>query len=138
MKTGGHVAVAVFSTPEHNSWGAVPASIIRRRAQIPPPSAAQPGPFSLGSPGTLERLFGQAGFMAPDIRTLPVPHRAASASEYVKVARAAFGGFNAMMASLPSAERDSIWNEVEDALRHFETSGGFEAPGECYIAVAVK
>lgn len=138
LKTGGHVAVAVFSTPERNSWGAVPASVIRRRTQTPPPSSGQPGPFSLGTPGVLEHIFQQAGFIAPDIRTLPVPHRAASASEYVKVAREAFGGFNAMMASLPAEQRESVWNDVEDALHSVETSGGFEAPGECIIAVAMK
>lgn len=54
LKAGGRVAVAVFSTPDRNGWGAV-----------------------------------------------PVPHRIASAREYVRVAREAFGGFNAMMAHLP-------------------------------------
>ncbi len=48
LRAGGRVAVVVFSTPERNSWGAVPGSIIRRRAQLPPPAPGQPGPFSLG------------------------------------------------------------------------------------------
>lgn len=29
-------------------------SIIRRRAQLPPPAPGLPGPFSLGGPGVLE------------------------------------------------------------------------------------
>jgi hypothetical protein len=60
------------------------------------------------------------------------------AAEYVRVAREAFGGFNAMMAHLPAEERESVWNEVEGSLRSFESPGGFEAPGECLVAVATK
>jgi SAM-dependent methyltransferase len=138
LKPGGRVAVAVFSTPDRNSWGSVPASIIRRRAQLPPPVPGQPGPFSLGAPGVLEDLFRQAGFADPEVRAVPVPHGAASAAEYVGVTREAFGGFNAMMAQLPPEERDSVWNEVATSLRSFESAGGFEAPGECLVCAATK
>ena len=138
LKSGGRVAVAVFSTPDRNSWGAVPASIIRGRAQLPPPVPGQPGPFSLGAPGVLEDIFNQAGFASPEVRAVPVPHRAASAAEYVQVAREAFGGFNAMIAHLPSQERESVWNEIEGSLRSFESPDGFEAPGECLVVAATK
>ena len=138
LRAGGRVAVAVFSTPDRNSWGAMPAAIIRRRAQLPPPVPGQPGPFSLGAPGVLEGVFRQAGFADPEVRAVPVPHRAASAAEYVRVAREAFGAFNAMMAHLPPEERESAWNEVENSMRSFESSGGFEVPGECLVGAATK
>ncbi len=138
LKPGGRVAVVVFSTPDRNSWGAVPASIIRRRAQLPPPAPGQPGPFSLGGPGVLEGIFGQAGFANPEIRAVPVPHRMTSAAEYVRVAREAFGAFNAMMAHLPPDERESVWNEVEGSMRSFESPAGFEVPGECFVGAATK
>jgi SAM-dependent methyltransferase len=138
LRAGGRVAVGVFSTPERNSWGAMPASIIRRRAQLPPPVPGQPGPFSLGGPGVLEGVFRQAGFANPEVRAVPVPHRMASAAEYVRVAREAFGAFNGMMAHLSPQERESVWNEVEGAMRSFESSGGFEVPGECLVGAATK
>ena len=138
LRAGGRVAVAVFSAPDRNAWGAVPASIIRRRVQLPPPVPGQPGPFSLGGPGVLEGIFNRAGFANPEIRSVPVPHRAATAAEYVQVAREAFGGFNAMMAQLPPEERESVWNEVENSLRSFESPDGFEAPGECLVVAATK
>ena len=138
LRPGGRVAVAVFSTPDRNSWGALPASIIRRRAQLPPPVSGQPGPFSLGGPGLLENLFRQAGFADAEVHAVPVPHGAASAAGYVRVAREAFGGFNAMMAHLPLQERESVWNEVEGAMRSFESPGGFEVPGECLVGAATK
>ena len=138
LRTGGRVAVVVFSTPDRNSWGAIPAAIIRQRAQVPPPVPGQPGPFSLGAPGVLEALFHEAGFAAPEVRAVPVPHVAASAAAYVQVAREAFGGFNAMMAHLPMHERESTWNEVERSLRSFESGSGCEVPGECLVAAATK
>jgi SAM-dependent methyltransferase len=138
LKSGGRVAVAVFSAPDRNSWGAVPASIFRRRAQLPPPVPGQPGPFSLGGPGVLEDVFRQAGFADPEIRVVPVPHRTGSSAEYVQVAREAFGGFNAMMANLSPQERESAWNEVETSMRSFESPAGFEAPGECLVGAATK
>jgi ubiquinone/menaquinone biosynthesis C-methylase UbiE len=109
LRAGGRVAVVVFSTPDRNSWGAMPASIIRRRAQLPPPVPGQPGPF-----------------------------RTTSAAEYVRVAREAFGAFNAMMAHLSPQERDSVWSEVEGSMRSFESPGGFEVPGECLVGAATK
>jgi SAM-dependent methyltransferase len=138
LRAGGRVAVLVFSTPDRNSWGAMPASIIRRRAQLPPPVPGQPGPFSLGDPGLLEGVFRQAGFANPEVRALPVPHRMASAAEYVRLAREAFGAFNAMMAHLSPQERESVWNEVEGSMRGFESPGGFEVPGECLLGAATK
>jgi len=138
LRAGGRVAVVVYSTPDRNSWGAMPASIIRRRAQLPPPVPGQPGPFSLGGPGVLEGVFSQAGFASPEVRAVPVPHRMTSAAEYVRLAREAFGAFNAMMAHLSPHERESVWNEVEGAMRSFESPGGFEVPGECLVGAATK
>jgi len=138
LKPGGRVAVVVFSTPDRNSWGAVPASIIRRRAQLPPPVPGQPGPFSLGGAGVLAGCFREAGFANAEVRTVPVPLGAASAAEYVHVAREAFGAFNAMMAHLSAPERESVWDDVENSMRRFESSSGFEVSGECLIGAATK
>jgi hypothetical protein len=86
----------------------------------------------------LEGLFRQAGFAAPEVRAVPVPHAANSAAEYVRLASEAFGGFNAMMAHLPPQERESVWNEVEGAMRSFESPGGFVVPGECLVGAATR
>jgi hypothetical protein len=51
---------------------------------------------------------------------VPVPLIMASTAEYVRLAREAFGAFNAMMAHLSPEERESVWNEVEGSMRSFE------------------
>ncbi len=138
LRTGGRAAVMVFSTPERNDWGAIPAAIIRRRAQVPPPAPGQPGLFSLGAPGVLAGLFREAGFRDPEIRTVPMPHRMESCAAYVRTAREAFGGFKAMMAHLSAPEQSAAWDEVEVAMRRFESPRGFEAAGECLVGAAAK
>ncbi len=72
------------------------------------------------------------------IEAVPVPHRAPTALDYVRVAREAFGGFKGMMAHLPPQECESVWNEIAEAMRSFESPQGFEAPGECLVGAATK
>ena len=138
LRAGGRVAVVVFSTPDRNGWGAIPASIIRRHAQLPPPVPGQPGPFSLGSPGVLEGVFREAGFANPEVHAVPAPLKMASTTEYVRLAREAFGAFNAMMAQMSPQEREPVWAEVEESMRSFESPGGFEVPAECLVGAATK
>jgi SAM-dependent methyltransferase len=42
LKPGGTIAAIVYSTPENNRFFSIPVSIIRRRAQLPPPLPGQP------------------------------------------------------------------------------------------------
>ncbi len=63
LKPGGKVAAIVYSTPDKNKFFSVPVSIIRNRAKLPPPLPCQPGPFSLGAEGVIEKSFSQAGFI---------------------------------------------------------------------------
>lgn len=138
LKPGGRVAIVVFSTADRNGWGMTPVSIIRDRAQLPPPLPGQPGPFSLGAEGVLEVALRQAGFSDIQVSAIPVPLKMNGTAEYMNLAQEAFGAFNAMMANLTLAERDSIWAEVETSMREFESTNGFEAPGECLVASATR
>ena len=138
LKPGGRVSIVVFSTADRNGWGMTPVSIIRKRAQLPPPLPGQPGPFSLGAEGVMENVLLQAGFADICIRTIPVPLKMSGTAAYMNMAQEAFGAFNAMMANLTPQERESIWAEVETSMHKFESANGFEAPGECLVASATK
>ena len=138
LKPDGRAVAGVFSTPDKNVWGSVPIGIIRKRAQLPPPLPGQPGPFSLGGEGVLEAAFRDAGFQNVQIVKLSAPLRMPSAAECIRFERESFGAFNQMMAHLPRAERESIWDEAEVAMRAFEGPNGFEAPCEPIVGVGVK
>ncbi len=139
LKPGGRVAAIVYSTGENNKFFSLPVSIIRRRAQLPPPLPGQPGPFSLGNPGVLEGLYKQAGFHDVQIRVVPAPVRMKSAAECVRFERESFGALHQMLSGISSdAERESVWDEIARELRQFETPRGFEGPCELIIGVGTK
>jgi ubiquinone/menaquinone biosynthesis C-methylase UbiE len=138
LKPGGRVAAIVYTTPEQNRFFSIPVSIIRRRAQLPPPVPGQPGPFSLGGPGVLADAYRRAGFRAIETRVVAAPLRMASAAECVRFERESFGALHQMLAGLSAAEQDAAWDEIEGELAQFEGSDGFAGPCELVVGVGVK
>lgn len=138
LKEGGKVGAMVYSTAENNRFFSNPVSIIRRRANLPPPLPGQPGPFSLGKAETLEQIFSEAGFRDIEIATIDAPVRLASAAECLQFEQESFGALHQMLSSLSDLEKDAAWNEIEESLGQFESNGQFEGPCEMLIAVATK
>jgi SAM-dependent methyltransferase len=138
LKPGGRVAAIVYSTAENNKFFSLPVSIIRRRANLPPPLPGQPGPFSLGSPGVLEGELGKAGFSNVRACTVAAPVELKSASECVRFERESFGALHQMLSGLDDAGKEAAWHEIEQALRQFERPSGFEGPCEMIVAVGTK
>ena len=138
LKPGGKVGAIVYSTAENNRFFSIPISIIRRRAQLPPPLPGQPGPFSLGSPGVLETAYHRAGFRDIQTRVVSAPLRLASASECVRFEQESFGALHQMMSGLSESEQEETWREIEHELRQFESAEGFEGPCELVVGSGVK
>ena len=134
LRPGGRVAAIVYSTPERNEFFSIPVSIIRRRADLPPPLPGQPGPFSLGRPGVLEQALTAAGFGEVSVEAVNAPLRLPSAAECVRFERESFGALHQMLAGVPAAEREGVWNEIRDALTPFERDSGFVGPCELLVA----
>lgn len=134
LTDGGRVAAIVYSTPDRNEFFSVPVSIIRSRAQLPPPQPGQPGPFSLGGPGVLEAALVEAGFHDVTVVAVPAPVRLGSAAECVRFERESFGALHQMLAGVPADERPAVWQEIETALARFETPSGFVGPCELLVA----
>jgi len=138
LKPGGKVAAIVYSTPEKNKFFSVPVSIIRNRAKLPPPLPGQPGPFSLGAEGVIEKAFSQAGFINAQSVLVDSPLILPSAKECVRFERESFGALHQMMSSLSESEKQSVWEEIERELEKFQTREGFAGPCELVVAVGVK
>ncbi len=138
LRDGGRVGAIVYSTPANNEFFSVPVSIIRERAQLPAPQPGQPGPFSLGAPGVLEQAFADAGFRDIQVQTVAAALRMASAAECTRFERESFGALHQMLSGLPEAERDSVWQEIEEALGRFEGPDGFVGPCELLVGSATK
>jgi ubiquinone/menaquinone biosynthesis C-methylase UbiE len=138
LKPGGRFAAMVYSIPERNALFSLPVGIIRRRAQLPPTSPGQPGPFSLGQEGVLAKALVQAGFRDVEVRRVESPVRLPSASACARFERESFGALHQMMAAMRERERADTWKEIEAALGQFETSRGFIGPCEMLVGAGSK
>ena len=138
LKPGGRIAAMVYATAEQNRFFSIPVSIIRRRAQLPPPVPGQPGPFSLGGDGVLADSYRRTGFRDVVTESITAPVHMTSAAECVHFERESFGALHQMMSALSEAERADTWAEIERELRQFEGPGGFVGPCEMIVGVGVK
>lgn len=134
LRPGGRAAAIVYSTPDRNGFFAIPVSVIRRRAELPPPAPGQPGPFSLGAHDALAAAMRTAGFHDVDVRVVPAPLRLTSAAECVRFERESFGALHQMLAGLDADAQADAWGEIARELRRFEGPDGFV--GECELVVA--
>ena len=138
LKPGGKVAAIVYSTPEKNKFFSLPVSIIRNRAKLPPPLPGQPGPFSLGAEGVIEKAFTQAGFVNVKSTLVDSPLILPSAKDCVRFEKESFGALHQMMSGLSDSEKESVWQEIEQGLKQFETEKGFVGPCEMVVATGEK
>jgi ubiquinone/menaquinone biosynthesis C-methylase UbiE len=138
LKPGGKISAVVYSTPERNKFFSIPVSIIRSRAQLPPPLPGQPGPFSLGGEGVLEEAYRQASFREVRTQIVSSPLRLSSAAECVRFERESFGALHQMLSGLAESERGAVWEEIEEELGQFEGAEGFEGPCEMVVGAGVK
>lgn len=138
LKPGGKVAAIVYSTPDKNKFFSVPVSIIRNRAKLPPPLPGQPGPFSLGAEGVIEKAFLQAGFVNVKSELVNSPLLLSSAGECVRFEKESFGALHQMMSGLSDSEKIAVWDEIESELKSFEGDNGFVGPCEMLVAVGEK
>lgn len=138
LRPGGRISAVVYSTAERNAFFSIPVSIIRRRVQLPPPAAGQPGPFSLGGPGVVEDLLRRAGFREVGSQAVPAPLRMPQVADCVRFERESFGALHQMLAGLTPAQRAETWQEIHHELARFEGTDGFEGPCELIVAWGVK
>lgn len=138
LKPGGRIAAMVYTTAEHNKFFSVPVSLIRQKAQLPPPAPGQPGPFSLADSSVLTSAYQEVGFKDVKTETVDAPLRLPSAAECVRFERESFGALHQMLTGVPETEQQLVWKEIEEALTAFERGGEFVGPCEMLIAIGTK
>jgi SAM-dependent methyltransferase len=133
LKPGGRLGAIVYSTADKNQFFSVPVTIIRRRANLPPPAPGQPGPFSLGGDGVLRDALARAGFQDIKEQRVPATLKMKSAADCLRFEKESFGALHTMLAGLDQAGKDAARAEIETELRKFETPYDFEGPCELIV-----
>jgi hypothetical protein len=138
LKSGARFAALVFTTPANNPFMAQPMAILVRHAGRSPPAPGQPGIFALGGDGVLERLMKDNGLGDVRTRTVRAPLVLPSASDALQLMQEAAGAYRAVVASLSEADRSKAWGEVNECLRQFEVSDGFQTEVELIIGSGAR
>ena len=138
LKPGGFVAAIVYSTADKNKFFSIPVSVIRKRAQLPPPLTGQPGPFSLGAEGVLDDAFKKAGFINVQSKTVSAPVQMDKAEDCVQFEYESFAALHQMLGGLSNSEKDAAWEEIRIELSKFEDENGFSGPCELVVGVGQK
>jgi SAM-dependent methyltransferase len=136
LRSGGRLAMSVWSAPEHNPWASIGGRILVERGLLAPPEPGAPGVFSMGREERTRALLGDAGFT--DVRTDEVSVRFAfeDLEEYERWVTDLSGSFAMVLKGLPESEREEVRAELRAAFAPYATQQGFELGGVALTALA--
>jgi hypothetical protein len=138
LKPGKKLAVIVLGAAEKLPAIALSLAIARRHAGLPPAPFEDPGFFALGDPMVLRAAFERAGLRAVAIETIASQQRFPSMAAAMEDRRNSLAELRPILAGLSDAERDTVWHEIEEAMRQFEGADGVVVPRERLLAVGTK
>jgi enediyne biosynthesis protein CalE5 len=139
LKPGAHVAVACWASPEQNPWASVPAKLLMKAAEVPPPTPGAPGMFAYADPKRIESTLAEAGFAS--ITVEPVELTMAdfdSASEYWTYTRALAGPVAALFAKLSPEKQASVTSEILAEIDRLSPGGRTVLRGVTWVGAGQK
>jgi SAM-dependent methyltransferase len=137
LKPGGGVCTIVFGAPQANPCVTTVMSMALRHAGLPLRDPYQPGGLlSLGKPGLIDELFGEAGFREIATTRIAAPFRLPTAKDYMSFIRTSAGPIVQIVQRLEPAKAEAAWVDMEKALSRYETTTGWEGPNELLLTAA--
>ncbi|MBA2398990.1 MAG: class I SAM-dependent methyltransferase [Bradyrhizobium sp.] len=134
LKPGGGVCTIVFGAPQANPCVTTLMSTALRHAGLLPPDPFQSGGLlSLGKPGLIDELVGQAGFREIVTTRIAAPFNLPTARDYLKFIRTSAGPIVQILQRLDTAKAEAAWADMEQALGRYQTPTGWEGPNELLL-----
>ncbi len=140
LRPGGRVAVSVWGPSERNPFISVPAGVMRRYLESPPPDPTLPGGlFSFADAAKLESALTEAGFSEPRVESMELPMAVFdSGEEYWRYQREIAGPLAAQFAQLPPAVQETAALEIATAAGGGDPKGKVSLNDYAILASAVK
>ncbi len=113
LRSGGHLAVACWASPDKNPWASIPMKVVMKHANVAPPPQGAPGIFAYAERDRLEGVLIEAGFRS--IAVEPVDLTMASfdtAAEFWDYTRELAGPIAALFARLSPEQQAVATSEV--------------------------
>jgi ubiquinone/menaquinone biosynthesis C-methylase UbiE len=137
LRDGGPLAFAVWRTPDHNPWAAIPGMTLVQRGHIPPPEPGAPGIFGLGDSDRVRQLVTGAGFDEPELEEIAFEFRYADADDAWDALISLAGPLARVVKALPDDERQATKQAMLDAEEQFRNEdGSYTIPAATWGVVA--
>jgi SAM-dependent methyltransferase len=137
LKPGGRLVVAVWDAPEHNQAMSLPGSVLVSLGLTEPPVPGGPGPFALSTPGALEELLQNGGFVDPAVEKVTIERRYPSVRDWIGESVDLSMMFNRVWSQLDGDQRQAVLAEAAQRSRDFaQPDGSLLITGRCLTAVA--
>jgi SAM-dependent methyltransferase len=139
LRSGGRLALAVWSEAAANPWAAVPMQAIVAHLGAPPPPPGSPGLWALADEQHLRQLMSDAGL--GEVRTELVEDRVAydSAEAWLETTARLAGPIRTLFAALDDAGRSAIHDRVAEAAEAYRQPDGRLAVAEqSLVALATE
>ncbi len=136
LRPGGRLAFAVFTGPDENPWGSLPAGVLVERGHMPPPEAGAPGLFALADRSRLSQLLVDAGFPQPRFEEVAFMWRFADSSAFWTFLNEAAGAITIVLDRLDDDERLRVGQTIRQRVERFDGPNGVELAGVSLVASA--
>src|SRR5947209_1794868 len=120
LAPGGRIALAVWSDPGSNPWGALPMQAVASQLGAPPPPPDAPGLWALADKARLTGLLEDAGFRSVRIEKLDDAVEFESAEQWIEVTRRLAGPLRALLANLDDDTRGAIQDRMRESAKPYE------------------
>ncbi len=139
LRSGGRLALAVWSEADANPWAAVPMQAIARHLGAPPPPPGSPGLWALADERHLRRLIAEAGLGEIRAELVDDHLRYDSVEEWLEKTARLAGPIRVLFAALDEAGRNAIHARVaETAEAYRQPDGRLTMPERILVASATK
>src|SRR5262249_23896716 len=136
LRPGGRLAFAVFTGPDQNPWGSLPAGVLVERGHMPPREAGAPGLFALADRSRLSQLLADAGFSQPRLEEVAFTWRFADPHTFWTFLNEAVGAITIVLERLDDDERLEVSLEIRQRVEAFDGPTGIQLGGVSLVASA--
>ena len=134
LKPLGRLVFVCWRTLAENFWARVPMQAgAEHLPPLPRPGPEDPGPFSFGDRGRVERILSDAGFGAPTVRPLDRPIRLGKDIDEALDSVLRIGPMSRLFADATPAQIDKAKAAIAGALGPHAGAAGVALPGACWL-----
>ena len=139
LRSGGRLALAVWSEAAANPWGAKPMGAIMAHLGAPPPAPGSPGLWALADEGHLRSLIGGAGLDEVHAELLDAQTQYDSSDAWLAVTARLAGPIRVLFSNLDDAGRRAIAERLTEAAEPYrQPDGRLQVPEQMLVACARK